>query len=279
MRNFKIWIGAFATALAGGSALAADMPVTKGPIEAPSEWLLTLGIGAEAVNQFPGSKTYTAAPNGVISRWHAGDPEPFIAPDDSFGVDLLDFNGFRFGPVGNYIQQRGLSGGNGNFFGLHNVGWSVELGVFGEYWITNFIRTHLEIRQAINGNRGLEANLSIDGVYRTGPWTLSAGPRVGYGDQTFMKAYYSVSPLEASINPFVTPYNAGSGIDKVGALVSARYDFNRSWNTTVFGGYNRLVGPAGWSPIPNKLGSRDDFTGGATIAYTFAWGGFGILGF
>lgn len=88
-----------------------------------------------------------------------------------------------------------------------------------------------------------------------------------------------MTPFEASINPFVTPYKAGAGIDQVGGLLSARYDFNRSWNTTVYGGYNRLVGPAGWSPIPNRLGSRDEFIGGATVAYTFAWGGLGILGF
>jgi outer membrane scaffolding protein for murein synthesis (MipA/OmpV family) len=140
-------------------------------------------------------------------------------------------------------------------------------------------RTHLEIRQAVNGNRGLEANLSIDGVYRVGPWTFSAGPRVGYGDGTFMNAYYSVTPFEAIVNGRISAYYATAGIDKVGALLTARYEFNRSWSTTVYGGYDRLVGSAGYSPIPNQLGSRDEFKGGAMVSYTFAWGGLGILGF
>lgn len=278
MRIQSISFGAVAAVFLSGSAFAADL-TPRPAVLVPDQWLLTVGVGPTVQNQFPGSKTYTVVPNGQLARWKAGQPEPFIAPDDGFSIDLVDIAGFSFGPVGRYISRRGLSDGNGNFFGLHNVGWSLELGVYGEYWIMNFLRTHLEVRQAVNGHKGLEANLSIDGVYRMGPWTFSAGPRVGYGDGTFMNAYYSVTPFEASINPLVTPYHASAGIDTVGGLLSARYDFNRSWNTTVYGGYNRLVGPAGWSPIPNRLGSRDEFIGGATVAYTFAWGGLGILGF
>src|SRR5258707_13149979 len=99
-----------------GSAFAADMPaVTPPPVFASGQWLLTVGVGPEVVNQFPGSKTYTVVPNGSISRWHPGEPEPFVAPDDGFTIEVIDFNGFHAGPVARYISRRGLSDGNGNF--------------------------------------------------------------------------------------------------------------------------------------------------------------------
>ncbi len=280
MRIHSFCIGTAAALFASATAFAADLPSIKGPPAPPAdEWLLTLGVGPQVVNQFPGSKTYTVLPTGVISRWRPGEPEPFIAPDDGFGIDLFDYGSFKAGPVARFISRRGLSDGNGNFFGLHNVDWTLELGGFAEYWVMNMFRAHVEVRQAVNGNHGLEANLSLDAVERWGAWTFSAGPRLAYGDDTFMSAYYSVTPAEAALNGIVTPYLAKSSLDQVGGLISARYDFNRSWNTTVFGGYNRLIGDAGSSPIPIKLGSRDEFTGGVTVAYTFAWHGLGILGF
>ncbi len=278
MRIQSLFLGTAAAALVSGSAFAADL-TTRPPLVVPDQWLLTLGVGAGVENQFPGSKTYTAVPKGQITRWRSGEPEPFIALDDGFTVDIFDYGPFKAGPVARYISRRGLSDGNGAFFGLHNVGWSGELGGFVEYLFANVIRTHLEVTQAVNGNKGLEANLSIDGVYRYGPWTFSAGPRLGYGDSPFMSSYFSVNPVEALLNGRVTPYTASAGFDSFGGLLSARYDFNRSWNTIVYGGYNRLIGDAAASPISYRLGSRDEFKGGATINYTFAWGGLGILGF
>ncbi len=94
-----------------------------------------------------------------------------------------------------------------------------------------------------------------------------------------MNSYFSVTPFEAALNGRVTPFKASAGVDQVGALASVRYDFNKAWNVTVYGGYNRLVSDAGASPISINLGTRDQFLGGATVAYTFAWGGLGILGF
>lgn len=278
MRIQSLFLATAAAALLSGSALAADL-TPRPPLVVPDEWLLTLGVGAGVQNQFPGSKTYTAVPLGQITRWHAGEPAPFIALDDGFTLDLFDYGPFKAGPVARYISRRGLSDGNGAFFGMHNIGWSAELGGFVEYWFANVIRAHLEVTQAVNGNRGLEANLSIDGVYRTGPWTFSAGPRLGYGDTPFMAAYFSVNPIEAALNGRVTPYSASAGLDTFGGVVQARYDFSRSWNVIAYGGYNRLIGDAGASPISNNLGSKNEFKGGATINYTFAWGGLGILGF
>jgi len=41
-----------------------------------------------------------------------------------------------------------------------------------------------------------------------------------------------------------------------------------------FGGVNRYVSSAGASPIPNRLGSLNNFTAGVIVAYSFTWNGF-----
>ncbi len=280
MNNFTLSTAAFAASLIGGSAIAADLaPVQAPPTFASGQWLFTVGVGPQVSNQFPGSKSYTVFPNGSISRWKPGEPEPFVVPDDGFTIAVLDLGWFKAGPAARFVGRRGLSDGNGNFFGLRNVGWSLEFGGFAEVWLQDFLRGHVEVTQAVNGNHGLEAHFSVDAVKRYGPWTFSIGPRTAIGDNRYMNAYFSVSAAESALNGRVSPYLAGAGVDTVGGLLAARYDFNKSWNTTIYGGYNRLVGSAGYSPIPNVLGSKNEFTGGATVAYTFAWGGLGILGF
>jgi len=241
--------------------------------------MIYLALGPQVVNQFPGSRSYTVVPTGSIARYHPGQSPSWSAPDDGFSIAVFDTGDFKAGPVARFVSRRGLSDGNGNFYGLHNVDATIELGGFAEFWAMNFFRVHGEVRQAVNGHHGLEANLAMDALQRYYNWTFSVGPRVSYGGSKFMNAYFSVTPNEAAANGRVSPYLATAGFDMVGGLATARYDFNQTWNVTVFGGYNRLVGDAGASPISTRIGSVNEFTAGATVGYTFAWNKLGILGF
>jgi len=243
------------------------------------DWVVSLAIGPQVVNQFPGSRTYTVVPAGGISRRHPGEAAPWRAPDDGFTIAIFDTGDFKAGPVARFVPRRGLSNGNGNFYGMRNVDASFEIGGFAEFWAMNMFRVHGEVRQAVNGHNGLEANLAMDALQRYYNWTWSLGPRFSYGGSRFNDAYFSVTSAEAAANGRVSPYLAGGGFNMVGGLATARYDINQNWNVTVFGGYNRLVGEAGASPVATRLGSVNQFTGGATIGYTFAWNRLGILGF
>ena len=84
-----------------------------------------------------------------------------------------------------------------------------------------------------------------------------------------MRAYFSVTPAEAFLNGNVFPYQAHGGLTSVGGLGAIKYAFTPAWSATVFGGVNRYVSSAGGSPIPNRLGSLNDMTAGALVAYTF----------
>ena len=135
-----------------------------------------------------------------------------------------------------------------NFFGLHNVGFTAELGGFLELWPVDFIRARFEARGGVSGAHGFDANIELDVVERYGPWTFSAGPRFQFGDNQFMNAYFSVTPAEAFLNGNIFPYQAHGGVTSVGGLGAIKYNFTPTWSATAFGGVNRYVDSAARKP-------------------------------
>ena len=259
-------------AIAASSANAADL--TPAPPPPAEGWTITLGAGPEVFTSFPGAKSVSVWPTGYISYRRPGDPDPFISPDDGFGIALLNLGWIKAGPVARFISKRSLSGGflsgsNASFFGLHDVGFTAELGGFLELWPVDFIRARFEARQGITGSQGFDANVELDLVQRYGAFTFAAGPRFQLGDTQFMSAYFSVTPVEAFLNGNLYPYQAIGGLAAVGGFGSIKYQFSPEWSTTLFGGLNRYVSSAGGSPIPNRIGSLNDFSAGAMLAYTF----------
>jgi MipA family protein len=265
-------------AITASAVSAAELPPETPP---PAEgWTISLGIGPDVYTSFPGAKSVSIGPTGYITYRHPGEPEPFVSPDDGFGIALLDLPWIKAGPVARFISQRTLSGGflsisnNDNFYGLHNVDFTVELGGFLELWPTDFFRTRFEARQGVSGADGFDSNIELDLVERYGAFTFSAGPRLQLGDSKFVDAYFSVTPAEAFLNRIVSPYQAQGGLVSVGGFGAIKYDFTPTWSATAFGGVNRFVDSAGASPIPNRLGSVNNFSAGAILAYSFNWNGF-----
>ena len=270
-------LAGFIAIAAFSAASAADCAPTPAPIEG---WTITLGVGPGVFTSFPGAKSVSIWPTGYISYRRPGEPEPFVSPDDGFGIALLDLPWIKAGPVARFNSQRTLSGGfgtlgnNDSFYGLHNVGFTAELGGFLELWPTDFFRARLEARNGISGAQGFDGNVELDIVQRYDAFTFAAGPRFQFGDDQFMSAYFSVTPAEAFLNGHVYPYQATGGLAAVGGFGSIKYQFTPAWSATVFGGVNRYVSSAGGSPIPNRLGSLNDITAGALVAYTFNWNWF-----
>jgi MipA family protein len=265
-------------AIAASAVSAAELPPETPP--PPEGWTITLGIGPDVFTSFPGASSVSIWPTGYITYRHPGEPEPFVSPDDGFGIALLDLPWIKAGPVARFISERTLSGGfgsignNDNFYGLHNVGFTAELGGFLELWPTDFFRARFEARQGVSGADGFDSNIELDLVERYGPFTFSAGPRLQLGDSQFVDAYFSVTPAEAFLNRIVSPYQAHGGLVSVGGFGAIKYDFTPTWSATAFGGVNRFVDSAGASPIPNRLGSLNNFSAGAILAYSFSWNGF-----
>jgi outer membrane scaffolding protein for murein synthesis (MipA/OmpV family) len=266
-------LGAGLTAAAGQAADAWSAPQPVGtPQPAYSDlWIMTLTGNVQAGPSFPGSDRLTLFGYPSIGFRRANEPARFAAPDDGFSVSVLESPYLRLGPVARFQAGRYFGDDRRELFGLRDVKWSLEPGAFIEVWPVDWLRARVEARYGFNGYNGFVGNLGLDWVQRFGRFTFSLGPRLALGDTSFTSAYFSVTPVEAFLNGRVTPFRATGGVTSVGGLGAMTYNWSDQWATTVYAGYDRLVGDAGSSPITRHLGSRDQFKVGASLSYSFAF--------
>jgi outer membrane scaffolding protein for murein synthesis (MipA/OmpV family) len=126
-----------------------------------------------------------------------------------------------------------------------------------------------ELRQGIDGHEGFVAAFYADAYDRLGPFRISLGPRINFGDNTYANAYFSVTPFEALLNGRLYPFTATGGFTSAGGMATIRYDVNEKVSVSVYGGGQRLLGSVGSSPIPRLLGDRNQFTAGLALSYSF----------
>lgn len=260
-----------ALALVAGRAGAADLGPAAAAAPAPPAqdlWIVTLTGTLEAGPSYPGSDRFRLGGYPSVSYRRVGEPARFSTPDDGLSIALVDSGWFRFGPVARFQGGRYLSS-DADLFGLRKVPWTVEPGVFVEFWPADRLRARFEIRHGVHGHEGFVADAGLDFVQPLGPLTLSLGPRLALGDSSFTQTYFGVTPFEAALNSFVYPYRARGGVTSVGALAAATYVWSPQWATTLYAAYNRLVGDAGDSPITRRIGSPNQLTVGAKLSYSF----------
>lgn len=254
--------------------LAAAMSATTASAQTFSpfsgEWIVTLKGNVVASPSFPGSKKLRLFGYPSMSFRRAGTPERFSAPDDTISFGVLNFGRFRAGPSFAFVGSRTRSD-DARLAGLRKLDWTLEAGLFAEFWPVDVLRARVDVRRGFHGHRGVVADFGLDGVLRSGPWTFSAGPRISFATSRYMQTYFGVTPAESAANGLVPAYRADGGVHSAGAIVAASYRWSPQWAVTVYGKWERLAGSAGKSPIPRRLGSRDQFTFGARLARSFNW--------
>jgi outer membrane scaffolding protein for murein synthesis (MipA/OmpV family) len=255
----------------GSAGDAADLQPSPAATTPPADgYIITLSGILQARPRFPGSDRLSLFGYPSLDWRRVGEPARFKAPDDGFDLTLISTPFLRLGPVARFEDGRYYSG-NRKYTGLRKVPWSIEPGLFIEAWPLGWLRARVEGRYGAHGHEGFVGNLALDAVYPVERFTFSLGPRVAFGDTRFMGEYFSATPLEAALNGRVTPFKARGGVTSVGALASASYAWSSAWTTTVFAGYDRLVGDAADSPITRRLGSADQFTFGVSADYSFSF--------
>ncbi len=262
-------IGAGVMALLSVPALgwAAD---ARGPASAPRATGYTVSLGAEAryMPRWDGSADMRWVPVPLVDIRPAGTPHRFSAPRDGLGFGLIDAGEFRVGPVGKLRVPRKASD-HPKLAGLGDVDWALELGVFAEYWVQPWLRARAELRQGLGGHRGLVGDLTMDAVWRaTSQLTLSGGPRISFGSAAALRPYFGIDPAQ-SLASGLPVHDARGGVQSYGAGAQARYAWNPQWATHVFVEYERLAGSAADSPLVAQRGSRDQWTFGTGLTYTF----------
>lgn len=151
------------------------------------------------------------------------------------------------------------------------VKFSLEPGAFVALELGENFRLRGEVRKGVTGHKGWIGVGGADFVMRDGDaWLFSIGPRLTWSGDRYQDAWFGVTPA-ASLTSGLSAYDPGGGIQAYGATASFLTQLSAQWGISTYAKYDRLVGDAADSPLTRVYGSRDQFSGGVALSYT--WGG------
>ncbi|ABD86364.1 MipA/OmpV family protein [Rhodopseudomonas palustris] len=254
------------------AAIAADplvmLPSVPFVPSASGGWTVTLGLGAAMKPSYPGADSWMLSPKPIISVRRAGSPERFKSMRDNPSFALIDYGGFRAGPVGTYKSAR-KAGDHDELRGLNDVKFTVEIGGFAEYYAFDWLRVRSEVRRGFGGHEGIVADFSADVIVPLNERiSLSAGPRYTLTDAKYANTYFGISNSEALASG-LPAYDAKGGSNAVGAGAQVRYKLNAQWELRGYVEYDKLLGSVADSPLVTFRGSTDQITYGLGVAYSF----------
>ncbi|MEG3152947.1 MipA/OmpV family protein [Sphingomonas sp. ZT3P38] len=246
--------------LSAGTAQAQEEKAEKEPFRT------RITLGAMVAPTFPGAGTSKLGPYIDGSRARGDTPFDFDAPDESFGPTLIQSGGFSAGPALSFIGSRTAKDVGA---ALPKVGFTLEAGGFVQYWLVDSLRLRAEARQGIGGHKGLVGVVSADYVARDGDkWLFSVGPRLTLSNAKYNRAYFGVAPADAP-GAGLTAFRPKAGAQAAGAVAGALYQLTPRWGLAGFVQYDRLIADPAKSPIVRTYGSRDQYSGGLALTYTF----------
>ena len=227
-----------------------------------------IGLGAQMVPSYPGADKVSWRPLWDIGRAREGEVFGFEAADESFGIPVISTGRFEIGPVLNYEGSRKPEEVGAP---VDKVKATFEAGIGADYYLTDTFRLRAEARRGLGGHDGWVGVVGGDYIMRDGDdYLFSIGPRVTLADGRYHRAYFGVTP-EESVATGLPAYRPGSGVQAAGAAASFLYQFTPKWGLYSYAKYDRLVGDAADSPLVRAYGSRDQFSGGLALTYTFNW--------
>jgi outer membrane protein len=235
---------------------------------ASGDWTITIGGEGALQPDFEGAKRYLFSPVPIFSIHRAGSPDRFHSPRDGASIALVDFGGFRAGPVGKFKSARTASSYS-ELNGLGDVKLAVEIGGFVEYFPVDWLRARAEVRRGFGGHNGIVANFSADVIVPvTERFSLSAGPRFTLEDTKATAPYFSIDAAQAMASGLPL-FDAKGGSHAVGAGAQARYQLNPQWEVHSYVEYDRLLGSAAASPLVTLRGSPNQTAVGVGASYSF----------
>lgn len=202
---------------------------------------------------YPGSDEYEASPDLAFTfgalRWGALDV--------GSGVGTIPEPGVAFRGALRVIGSR-KAADYSELAGLEDIDTTVELG-FGLIYRDINWEVFGEVRRGFGGHEGVTGTLGADLVFRPDDrWTITAGPRINFGDDDYASTYFGVTAAEAGASRFAA-FNAEGGTLGAGVLVQASYQIDNNWALQGAVGYEKLLNDAADSPI-TRLGSDDQWT-------------------
>lgn len=248
-------------------AVAVDAAVTE---QAPrkhlwsGDWYFKVGAAGLIAPQFEGGKRYRFLAQPLIDIGRKGDAERFSSRDDDMSYALIDTDNFQFGPTGLLLFKE-----KAEIKGRHDAQFGAEVGAFVNYYPLDWMRFRTEVRHGIRTHNGIVGDVSLDAFYDVTPKIrISGGPRVTAASKDYFQNYFGVTDTESAASG-LSAYKPGGGLKSVGVGGEINWKTTDHIDTSLFGSYNRLQGPAKDSSIVREMGSPNQYTVGVTATYRF----------
>ena len=229
-------------------------------------YTIRVGLGAQVTPEYPGSDDLRVSPYPAFGIRRTGDPIKFGAPGDSPGFSLVNVGGFEAGPAINFAPSRKAKDVGAPF---DKVKSTVEAGGFMQFYLAPAVRVRGELRKGLGGHKGLVGSVGADFIVRDKDnYIFSIGPRARFSDKKYQRAYFGVTPAE-SLASGLPAYAPDGGTQAIGLNAGFLYQFDYHWGITSYARYDRLISDPAKSPLVRELGSRDQFSGGLALVFTF----------
>ena len=187
-----------------------------------------------------------------------GNPDPW---EDSLGFDVHGSFGF--------IGERDPND-HDELAGLDKVDAAVELGLGIGYTARNF-SAFADVRKGFGGHDGYVAEVGADAILRPNDrLTLTMGPRLLWGDDSYTDTYFGITPSEASAA--LPAYNPDGGLVSAGIEFGARYRLSDLWGIEGAVTYDAFTQDAKDSPIVRQ-GREDQWGIRVGLTRVFSIGG------
>jgi len=228
---------------------------------------VTTGPGALIAPPYEGAKHIELGFLPWLNATPTGEMRRPTVPDDSLGIGLpTPTESIGVTIVG---ALRGERNTNSERTGLRRIGSALELGAAFDYWPQDWVRARIEVRKGFSGHNGWLAKLGADFFTSAGPLTLVAGPRLGFGSESYMDKYFGITPLEAIANPVIsTSFSPNAGLRYYGIATGVVHRHG-NWQELAGVTWHRLSGDASKSPLVSQLGASNQIIITLGIMYTF----------
>lgn len=237
--------------------------VVLAPLAGPiPEWRVTLGGGAILQPKFEGAKRYEVEPSAIVDIRYRDIA--FLSDGEGIGVNLLRGKTYRAGIAVTYDLGRD-SHDDRRLQHLPNIAPAAEPKLFAQYFLLPVVLT-ADLRKPIGGADGVIGDVGAYVPLPLGHDTyLFVGPSVTFANQRYMNTDFGVGAAAAASSG-LPQFSAHGGFKNATFGASALHTFGDHWLVIGQGAYERLLGSAAASPIPE---TRTQFALDLELGYRF----------
>lgn len=238
------------------------------PDEDKPDLKVLVGIGIQLRPSFPGASELSLRPLPLVRVRREGALLPSRAPDQNSSIKIVgDREGLSLGGTFNFQSKRDEDDVGAK---VGDVGFTFEPGAYAQAFVTDTVRLRAEVRHGLGGHNAFVGDIAADYVFRPADdrFVATIGPRMRFADSRYHRRYFGITPETAAATG-LPGFDADAGLYAVGATAGLLYQFTPQWGGFGYAGYDRLTGDAAHSPIVREFGSRNQFSTGLAVTYTF----------